>query len=76
MISLSISNVLALPLLIALIIVVICAIYYTVKNIRGFKKTNRRIYQCNNCGRVYTDPRLIPVAKCPRCGESNESIRT
>lgn len=76
MIHLTLANYLAVPLLIALIFISTCALYYSVRNSRSYRKARKRIYHCESCGHVYAEARHMPLAKCPHCGATNESIRT
>lgn len=76
MIHLTLADYLSVPLLIALIFIGVNALYYSVRCSRSRRKARKRIYRCSACGSVYAETRHIPVAKCPRCGETNESIRT
>ena len=76
MIHLTLSNYLAAPLLIALLFIGLSALYYSVRCSRSRRKARKRIYCCSECGNVYAETRHMPVAKCPRCGQTNESIRT
>lgn len=29
--------------------------------------------RCRACGRVYVEPRRVPLSRCPVCGEVNET---
>jgi rRNA maturation endonuclease Nob1 len=76
MIQLSLSNYLALPLLITLLFIGVCSLYYSIQTGRSHHKARKRIYRCHRCAHLYADSRQMPVAVCPRCGEINESVRT
>ncbi|MFC1468170.1 hypothetical protein ACFLQY_05775 [Verrucomicrobiota bacterium] len=76
MIHLTLADYLTAPLLIALIFIGASAFYYSLRCSRSRRKARKRIYRCSECGNVYAETRYMPVAKCPRCGETNESIRT
>lgn len=32
-----------------------------------------RLYRCAGCGRVYVEPRQVPMARCPHCDHLNEA---
>lgn len=32
-----------------------------------------RLYRCSTCGRVYVEPRQVPMARCPHCDRLNEA---
>lgn len=76
MIHLTLADYLTAPLLIALLFIGICALYYSLRTSRSRRKARNQIFRCSQCGNVYAETRHMPLAKCPRCGESNESIRT
>lgn len=33
-----------------------------------------RLYRCAHCGRVYVEPRQVPMARCPHCDHLNEAL--
>lgn len=76
MMQLTLSNYMAMPLLVLLVFLGVCSLYYTIITSRSRRKGRKRIYRCDNCQRVYVEARHIPLAQCPSCGKSNESIRT
>ena len=76
MMQLPLSNYLAVPLLVMLVFLGACSLYYTVLTSRSRRKGRKRIYRCDGCKHVYAEARHMPMAQCPRCGKTNESIRT
>ena len=39
------------------------------------EKRNRDIFHCVKCGHVYTAPKGVEEANCPRCGMDNIKLR-
>ena len=76
MITVSISNLIFIPLLFSLLILLGCHVYYTaIRLAHGVRERRSRIYRCQVCEHVYVDDRDLPLARCPRCGCLNDAVR-
>ena len=64
------------PLVLNLLILGVCQVYYSaVRVARGARRRRIRLYRCQVCRHVYEDARDVPLARCPRCGCLNEAVR-
>lgn len=72
----SFSQRILIPMLFYLAVVLICWLYYLLRDHapRLARKRNR-IYRCHVCEHVYLDARDVPLARCNRCGSLNEAVR-
>lgn len=62
------------PPVFALVTLLIAWIYYA--SLKGWPyKTaqNGHLYRCAACGRVYVEPRRVPMSRCPACDHLNEA---
>lgn len=74
--TVSISNIFTMPLAFSLAVVVCAYLYYMIRREPGLRAPPpTHIYRCDSCGRVYADPRAVPMARCPHCGTLNEAVR-
>ena len=75
--SVGLTHALVVPMLVHLIGVLVCWIYYMGREsaLRLVSQRNR-IYRCQICEHVYLDARDVPLARCTRCGCLNEAVRT
>ena len=65
-----------LPLTLALAaIFALAATYDFIIFRRRHKNGNKAVYRCEACRHIYTVPRRIPLARCPKCGKLNEPVR-
>ena len=70
-------NLIVIPLAATLIFLFIAAFLYDLIIFRRRRKQKSKIiYQCSNCGRLYTAVHRIPLARCPECGTQNAPART
>lgn len=61
------------PAVFALVTLFIAWIYYASRNRWTDKPLHDgRLYRCATCGRVYVEPRQVPMARCPHCARLNE----
>ena len=51
------------------------AVYDFVIFRRRSRNGNKAVYRCAACRHIYTVPRRIPLARCPKCGELNEPVK-
>lgn len=73
---LSMNLFIVLPALIALTAILMTWFLYTLRDgRRDVRKVKTSLFHCSSCGRVYTDPRTLPLMKCPGCLRTNEAIR-
>jgi hypothetical protein len=76
MIRVSLGNALLVPMFINMGIVILCAIFYTIRRHRWSSKAiPDELYECSMCGHVYADRRETRLSRCPRCGVLNEPVR-
>ncbi len=67
------------PLLLNLVLLIGCWVYYVFIQRDGasqYGSSRSRIYRCERCRYVYLDTRDLPMAKCPKCGNLNEAVKT
>lgn len=65
-----------LPAMIALATILVTWFIFTLfDRRRDVKKVRASLFHCRACGRVYADPRTLPLMKCPGCRETNEAIK-
>ena len=76
MIEVSMSGMIVIPLVLNLMIILTCYVYYaTLRVARHAVRRRTRIYRCEVCEHVYGDDRDVPLARCPRCGCLNEAVK-
>lgn len=76
MISLSLSNLVALMVALPLMGVGLLAFFYSVQSRHRPSHEKESIYECVECGHVYAVARNRPMDRCPRCLHLNEAVRT
>lgn len=65
-----------LPLTLSLAALFAAAVFYDLIIFRRRRKNrNKAIYRCGACRHIYTVPRRIPLARCPKCGKQNGPVR-
>lgn len=75
--NVSASTLILILVLFHLVIVLLCWLYYLLRDsVPRLKLARNRIYRCQVCEHVYLDARDVPLARCPRCGCLNEAIKT
>ncbi len=76
MIRTTLANAIFLPLFFALVGILLCGLYYSLRRDRPRAKVSHaRIYRCSVCYHVYVDSRDVPLSRCPRCGCLNEAVK-
>ena len=76
MISVSLPNLVLIPLVFNLAIILACWMYYTFMHPSSrVARSRSRLYRCRVCEHVYAEARDVPMARCPRCGHNNDAIR-
>lgn len=63
------------PLLVQLVCLALFGWLYRKRSFRNVRIPKSNIYRCTNCKKVYIDPRVVPLSKCPKCLTLNEAIR-
>jgi len=63
-----------LPLALQLALFLLLAWFYRNKGLHYQTKPKANIYRCVKCKKVYIDPRIVPLAKCPVCNTLNEVV--
>ncbi|HMP77713.1 MAG TPA: hypothetical protein PKE12_15565 [Kiritimatiellia bacterium] len=62
------------PPVFALVAVFGAWIYYATRKAPPEKPLHDgRLYRCAACGRVYVEPRQVPMARCPACDRLNDA---
>lgn len=71
-----ITELIMVPMVFHLLVVLLCwVVYLWREETRGLASPRHRIYRCRGCEQVYFDARDVPLARCPRCGCLNESVK-
>ena len=76
MIILPIGAVLVLFVSVPLLVTTLIALYYNFRGLHRPGRMRESIYECAQCGHVYTFARNRPMDRCPRCNHLNEAVRT
>ena len=76
MIPLPLGAILALFVGIPLLLMALLALFYNFRTRHRRGHGRESIYQCDECGHVYTFARNRPMDRCPRCGHLNDAVRT
>jgi hypothetical protein len=63
------------PLAMQLVLLLGAGWFYRNKGLQHQTKPKANIYRCVNCKKVYIDPRIVPLAKCPACNTLNEVVK-
>ncbi len=62
------------PPVFALVMIFGAWIYYaTRKGLPDNPWSAGRLYRCASCGRIYVEPRQVPMSRCPDCDRLNEA---
>ncbi len=62
------------PPVFALVAILAAWLYYAAREEKTRKSYDPgRLYRCVNCGRLYVEPRQVPMARCPHCDHLNEA---
>lgn len=73
--TVSLQDVFLLPLALQFLALAILAWAYRKRSYRDQRIPKSNIYRCTECKKVYIDPRIVPLSKCPNCSTLNEAIR-
>lgn len=76
MIKLELSSIVVIFVVVPLIAIAVCALYYSLRSMHRSSRDKESIYKCADCGHVYAFARNRPMDRCPRCGHLNEAVRT
>jgi rubrerythrin len=69
-------NLFVIPLTLALVALFAAAAAYDLILFRRRRKNGRQaVYRCEACRHIYTVPRRMPLARCPKCGKQNEPVK-
>lgn len=71
----TIEHVILVPLFVTLVGILFLGWFYRKRSYRRPLVSKANIFRCTECGKVYLDPRFVPVAKCPKCSALNEAIK-
>jgi len=74
-ILIDLTLVFVLPLTATLAAIFLMALGYDLLMARRRKRPHEAIFRCGNCRHVYTEPRRIPLSRCPECGNKNKPVR-
>ena len=75
MIALPLGAILALFVSVPLLITAAVALFYNFRNLHRSGREKESIYECAQCGNVYTFARNRPMDRCPRCNHLNDAVR-
>jgi hypothetical protein len=75
-ITLPVGAILVVFVSVPLLITTLVALYYNLMGLHRPGRTQESIYECAQCGHVYTFARNRPMDRCPRCNHLNEAVRT
>ena len=76
MIPLPFGAILTLFVGVPLLIMAVLALFYNFRSLHRPDRGKESIYECAECGHVYTFARNRPMDRCPRCGHLNDAVRT
>ena len=76
MIELSFELMLTLLTGIPLLVIAGLALIYRIHTLHRSNRDKENIYECAECGHVYTFARNRPMDRCPRCDHLNDAVRT
>lgn len=76
MIAMSFGAILTLFVGMPLLIMVLLSLFYNIRTWHRPGRDRESIYECAECGHVYTFARNRPMDRCPRCGHLNDAVRT
>lgn len=75
--NVTLTQLVLIPVLTALWAILVCWGYYLFRaHPPELTTRHNRIYRCQVCEHVYLDAHDVPLARCPRCGVLNESVKT
>ncbi len=69
-------SLMVVPLAIALGMLLALAAVYDFVVFRRRKSKDESVYRCRDCRHIYTELHRTPLARCPKCGQQNEPLRT
>jgi len=75
MISLPFGAILTLFVGVPLLVMAVLALFYNSRSLHRPGREKESIYECTECGHVYTFARNRPMDRCPRCGHLNDAVR-
>jgi rRNA maturation endonuclease Nob1 len=67
--------ILAIYVSVPLGMMLLLALFYTIRERHRPIRERESIYQCAQCGHVYAFTRNRPMDHCPRCGHLNDAVR-
>lgn len=76
MIPLPYGAILALFVGVPFLVIAVLALFYNLRFMHRSSREKESIYECAQCGHVYTFARNRPMDRCPRCGHLNDAVRT
>ena len=76
MIPMTFSAILTLFVGVPLFSMAVLALFYNFRSLHRPGRGKENIYECAECGHVYTFARHRPMDRCPRCGHLNDAVRT
>ncbi|MEN8254620.1 MAG: hypothetical protein ABFR33_04035 [Verrucomicrobiota bacterium] len=76
MILLPFGAILTLFVGVPLLVMSVLALFYNFRSLHRPGRERENIYECAECGHVYTFARHRPMDRCPRCGHLNDAVRT
>jgi hypothetical protein len=59
-----------------LLVIAVLSLVYNFRTLHRSNRENESIYECAECGHVYTFARNRPMDRCPRCDHLNDAVRT
>ena len=76
MIELSFEMLLTLLTGVPLSVIAVLSLIYNFRTLHRSNREKESIYECAECGHVYTFARNRPMDRCPRCDHLNDAVRT
>lgn len=69
-------HLITVPLILCLCFLFSVALIYDLAVFRRRRKNRHRaVYRCSTCRHIYEEIHRTPLARCPKCGTSNEPVR-
>jgi uncharacterized C2H2 Zn-finger protein len=75
-IELSFGMMLTLFAGVPLLVIAVLSLIYNFRTLHRSSRDKENIYECAECGHVYTFARNRPMDRCPRCDHLNDAVRT
>lgn len=63
------------PLVFQLLVLFVLGWIYRKRGLHYRRTPKANIYRCTQCKKVYIDPRVVPLSKCPKCNTLNEVVK-